>query len=203
MRSEAVFREGSLHCRDVLGSFSLLSSVDLLLFQFVEFLRFLLPAVFQARDGVLALPAGELGNVAEDAEFAEVLEAQGLEGAGNNHALLVIVGVGDALEHLQAAKSLGTSAGLVFEHAADSLEEHAGRGAEVEAATATGVGVPSVLEVFLVLGLVPEERAGLQDGFGPHDDDLLAVEQLFGDNRGEAAQHVSARVDDQLLIKHS
>jgi hypothetical protein len=44
--------------------------------------------------------------------------------------------------------------------------------------------------------LVAEETAGYVDLFAPNDDDLLAGEDLFGDDGGETAEEVAFAVDD-------
>ena len=42
-----------------------------------------------------------------------------------------------------------------------------------------------------------------RDGLTAHDDDLLAAEQLFGHNRGEAAEQVRAAIDHNLLLEQT
>ena len=44
-----------------------------------------------------------------------------------------------------------------------------------------------------------EELAGDVEGFAADDDDFLAVEQLFGDGAGEAAEEVAFAVDHDLM----
>ena len=48
-----------------------------------------------------------------------------------------------------------------------------------------------------------EELAGDVEGFAAHDDDLLAVEELFGDGAGEAAEEVALAVDHDLFVRLS
>lgn len=58
------------------------------------------------------------------------------------------------------------------------------------------------LEMGLVSGglrtLSTEELSGDVQGLGADDDDLLAAEQLLGDNAGQTAQKVALAIDDDL-----
>jgi hypothetical protein len=47
-----------------------------------------------------------------------------------------------------------------------------------------------------------EELAGDVEGFAADDDDFLAVEQLFGDGAGEAAEEVAFAVYHDLAYMH-
>lgn len=46
--------------------------------------------------------------------------------------------------------------------------------------------------------LCPEELAGDVEGFTSHNDDLLAVEELFGDSTSQAPEKMSLAIDDDL-----
>ena len=60
------------------------------------------------------------------------LQPEDLEGGGDDHLLLLVVGRGNSLECLQALESVLASLGLVGNHATDSSPEDLGGGSEVE-----------------------------------------------------------------------
>merc|ERR1740115_30537 len=47
-----------------------------------------------------------------------------------------------------------------------------------------------------------EQRARNANFFGTHKDDLLSVEQLLGDGRGQPTHHVVAAINYDNLLKH-
>ena len=59
------------------------------------------------------------------------LQPEDLEGRGDDHLLLLVVGRGNSLECLQALESVLASLGLVGNHATDSSPEDLGGGSEV------------------------------------------------------------------------
>ena len=83
-------------------------------------------------NNVLVLPAELVTETTDSAVLAARLEPQYPQGLGNNDALLLVVGVGDTLEGLQALHGGDTAGSLVGNHAADGSPEHLRRGAEVE-----------------------------------------------------------------------
>lgn len=56
-------------------------------------------------------------------------------------------------------------------------------------------------EVGEVLELVPEELSRDVDVLASHDDNLLAVEKLLGDRRGESSKKVALCVNDDLTFE--
>lgn len=103
------------------------------------------------RDNILVLPANLVAETADGAVLATGAQTQDTESLGNNNALLAVVGRGNTLEDLQALHGGGTTGSLVGNHAADSLVEDAGRSAEVEGTTASGVEASDLAEVGVVL----------------------------------------------------
>lgn len=59
-------------------------------------------------------------------------------------------------------------------------------------------------QVVVELQFVSEELTGDVQGFTSHHGDLLAVQQLLGDNRGQTTQQVALSVDDdnRWKIRH-
>ena len=51
--------------------------------------------------------------------------------------------------------------------------------------------------------LSPEELARDVEGLASHDDDLLAVQELLGHDRGEAAKEMALAIDDDLFANPS
>jgi hypothetical protein len=45
-----------------------------------------------------------------------------------------------------------------------------------------------------------EELAGDVEGFTPHNDDLLAIEKLFGDSASQATEKMSLAINDDLGV---
>ena len=61
------------------------------------------------------------------------------------------------------------------------------------------VGVVTKLTEVSILHLVADERARNADLIASHNHDLLASEELLGNNRGEATKKVVAAVDNDSL----
>ena len=85
---------------------------------------------------------------------------------------------------------------------ADGAPQDLGGGAEVDGPVGR-LGVHPLAEEAEVLHLLADEAAGHADLLAADHHDLLAVEQLLGDDRGEAAEHVVARVHHDALGAHA
>lgn len=157
-----------------------------------------LAALLESGNNILVLPADLGAETANGAELATGLESQDTKSLGNDHLLLLVIGGRDTLEDLEALKGSGATGSLVGNHAADSLVEDAGRSAEVEGTTASGVVPGHLAQVRVVLELGAEELARDVEGLAADDNDLLAVEELLGDDAGEATKEVALAVDDDL-----
>lgn len=160
-----------------------------------------LSSLLQAGDDVLVLPANLVAETTDGAVLATRLQAEDAEGLGNDHLLLLVVGGGDTLEDLEALEGGGTAGSLVGNHAADGLVEDAGGSAEVEGTTAGRVETGHLAEVGVVLELRAEELARDVEGFAADNDDLLAVEELLGNNGGEATEEVALAIDDDNRLE--
>jgi hypothetical protein len=88
-----------------------------------------------------------VAETADSAVLASRLQPEDTESLGNNDALLLVVGRGNALKGLEALHGSGTTSSLVRDHTTDGTPEDLRRGAEVEGTTAGGV----------VTGLLAEE----------------------------------------------
>lgn len=80
----------------------------------------------------------------------------------------------------------------------DGPPEDPAGGAVVEG-TPQGLDVAAQAQELEVLQLVPVEVAGHLDALGPHDHDLVAVEQELGHDGGQAAHQVTPAVNDDGL----
>ena len=143
---------------DSLVSGSLSASSDLLGLELVELLGLDLSLGLELLDNVTLGPAGEGRDISKLAVVSVGLHSQDSEGLGHNHSLLVVVGEGNSLEHLQLLEGGGTTGRLVGEHASHGLPEHARGGGEVLESTA-GVSVDSFVLSSLPSELVSEERS--------------------------------------------
>ena len=85
---------------------------------------------------------------------------------------------------------------------ADGAPQDLGWGAEVDGPVGR-LGVHPLAEEAEVLHLLADEATGHADLLAADHHDLLAVEQLLGDNRGEAAEHVVACVNHDALGAHA
>ena len=110
-----------------------------------------LAALLESGNNILVLPADLVGQTANGAVLAAGAQTEDAQSLGNDDALLLVVGRGNTLEDLKALHGGGTTGGLVGNHAADSLVEDAGRSAEVEGTTASGVETSHLAEVGVVL----------------------------------------------------
>lgn len=95
--------------------------------------------VLQTGHQLLLAPPDLRGEVAQAAELAEVAQLDAAHGVGHELPLLGVVGGGDSLEDLEPAEGLGSTGGLVGDHAADGAPEDTGGGAVVDEGAA-GVG---------------------------------------------------------------
>jgi len=157
--------------------------------------------LFQALDEALVMPAEQVGDVTKLAKLAVGLEADVLERGGDDETLLQVVRERDALEGGQVVHGLGALGGLVRDHAADGAPDHLG-GSTLMEGTLLGVGLGADVLELLVLELVAVQGARDVDVFAAHQSDLVAIDELLGDNGGQAAQQVALAINDGFLGKH-
>lgn len=162
--------------------------------------RVQLSLLLQLVNDSLVLPANGRRQLANSGVLSTGLQSQDSQGLWNNHSLLLVVWGRDTLEDLKSLQSGLTSGGLVGNHTSDGLVEDSGRGSEVEGTV--GLVVSSGLsQVVVVLQLVSEKLTRDVQGLASHDDNLLTVQQLLGNNRGQTTQQVALTVDDNNWFK--
>ena len=152
------------------------------------------------------------------AVLATRLQSEDTQSLRDNHPLLLIVRRGNTLKELETLQSSSTASSLVGDHTANGPVENLGGCAVVEGAGFFGVdNVAFVEEVVVaqlrnqcksscemrpnsvnwyVTHLVTEEAARDVDLLAPHNDNLLAVQNLLGDNRGQPAKKMALAIND-------
>jgi hypothetical protein len=136
---------------------------------------------------LLALPTGVLGHITEDAESSLGLQFQRLEGLRDDHLLLPVIGRWDTVVNSESLESSLTSGSLVGEHTTDSSPENHRRSGVVKR-TPLWISSGSLVAELLVLQLISVKRARNVDSLTSDDGDVLTVEDLLCNNRGEAAE---------------
>mmetsp|Transcript_29410 Transcript_29410/g.57735 ORF Transcript_29410/g.57735 Transcript_29410/m.57735 type:complete len:240 (+) Transcript_29410:385-1104(+) len=180
---------------------SLLLLLALLLGDLVVGLRAHLSAGLQTLDQVVVVPPDPGGEVPESAELPVELQTEDLEGLGDDHPLLHVVGGRHSLEAPEPGESHLPPGGLVGHHSPDGSPDDLGGGSVVEGAV-PGVGVRLLAKELHVLEAVTVQGSGDVDVFTSHQHNGLAVEELLCHHGGEAAEEVSSGVDDDFLLKH-
>merc|ERR1719272_1477290 len=104
--------------------------------------------------------------------------AENLQGIGNDHSLLAVIGMRDALICPQPVKCRGSTWSLVWHHATDGPPEDLGGGTVVEGAL-LWVGVHPLAPELGKLQLVSEEGARDVDVLSANADHLLTIEELL------------------------
>jgi len=162
----------------------------------VEGLRFDLPLLLKAINDILVTPANFVRQTLDSAVLAPRLQSEHTKSSRNDHTLLFVIWWGDTLKELEAFNGSGTAGGLVGNHSADGLEEDFGRCTVMERAGFLRVDDMTFMKEVVVAEFVAEEAAGDVDLLAAHDDDLLAREDLLGDNGGQPTQEMALAVDD-------
>jgi len=143
--------------------------------------RLELSLLLKSLDNIVVLPSNLVGETSDSAVLSSWLQSENPQSLWHDNSLLEIVWWWDSLENLQAGESGLTSGGLVGDHTADDLVEDTGRGAEMER-TVVLVVSGGLAEVGVVLQLRSEKLAGNVERLASYDNDLLAVEELFGNS---------------------
>lgn len=155
------------------------------------------PLLFELSADLGVVPADLGANVTEDAELGGRLEAELSHGLWDEDVAGGVL-LWDAGEGLEVGEGSLAADGLVGAHTTDGLADDLGWVVEMEW-TALVVEVGALLEVLHVVGLGTELGAGDVDLLAVDDDDLLAVQELLGDDGAETTEQVVAGVDDDGL----
>ena len=69
-------------------------------------------------------PSVHGSELSDSASFSLGLDSENLEGLGNDHSLLLIIGEGNSLEDLQSLEGSSTSGRFMGEHSSNNSPEH-------------------------------------------------------------------------------
>lgn len=145
------------------------------------------------------------------------LQPKNPEGLWHYHTLLPVVGRRDTLEELKTLKSCRTASSLVGDHAADRPVKDLRGSAVVEGTRLFGIDDMTLVQEVVVPELqdrtsrlvrishsksngmnylVAEEAAGDINLLAPDDDNLLAIQNLLGDNRRQSSKEMALAIND-------
>merc|ERR1712038_2001121 len=92
--------------------------------------------------------------------------------------------------------------GLVWHHSPDRAPKDLGRRAEMEGSSGR-LDVATQPQKLQVLELVPVEVTAHVDTLASHDDDLVAQQNVLGDDGGQTAHQVAAAINHHRLRRKS
>ena len=167
----------------------------------IEFMGSFLSLGFQLLNDGLSLPTNFVAEIAQQAEFSEVLKSDDLQSSWDDLSLLGVIGAWDTFESLKSAKSCSTLGGLMGKHTSDGSPEDSGRRSVMGGTSSWVVNHLFSLE-FRVLDLVSEEGARDVDSFSSDDNDSLTAEELLGDNGSQSTEEMALTIDNHELFKH-
>lgn len=130
--------------------------------------------------------------------FASLLQPEDFKGGGHDHPLLLVIWRRNSLEGLEPLEGGLSPLGLVGHHAAHSAPKDLSGRPEVERASG-GLDVAAQPQELQVLELVSVEVAAHVDALAPHHDDLVAVQDEFGDDGGQTAHQMATAIDHDRL----
>lgn len=180
LKSESVFGQFGGEFFELFAVGCLSSGVNLLFLQFIELLGLGLSLLFKTFNEALFGPSGELGKISKDTELSVVSQSNNLKSVWDNHSLFVIIWEGDTFEDLQTSESCGTLRGFMGEHSSDGSPEHTGWGL-VMFETSSWVGVDLLVQEFVPLELVSEERSRFHEEFTSDYSDSLTIQEFLCD----------------------
>lgn len=154
--------------------------------------------VLETSDDIFVLPADLRAESREDGVRATRAEADSAEGLGKDNALDLVVRRRDTFEDLQAVESGSTTGSLVGEHTADGTPQDLRWGTEVEG-TGARVGVLPLVEESMIFDAVAKRGARNADALGTDGNNLLAVQELLGDDGSQTSKHVILTINDDSL----
>lgn len=151
----------------------------------------------EAGDQVLVLPAGLDSEIAEQAELAVGLEAEGLEGLGDHLLLLDVERVRASVVEGKTVEGSSTTSSLVRDHATKDTEEHLGRGTVMERSV-LGVHVVGLTLESIPLKLLAVQRIRDVDLIATNDSHLLTLKKLLGNGRSKTSLQMTAPIDKKV-----
>ena len=132
------------------------------------------------------------------AYLAARLQPEDLEGCGDDHPLLLVIWRRNTFKGLQPLHGGLSTLGLVGHHTTNCTPEDLSGSTEVERSTQR-LDVTSQTQKLQVLQLVAVEVSAHVDAFGSDDDNLVTVQDEFGDDGGQTAHQVATAIDYHRL----
>lgn len=180
--------------------FRLLPQPHELLLLAVMDLGLLLPLLLQGGCNCLVLPANLMSQASQVGELPRRLQTHHLEGGRHHHALFLVIGWRDPIEHLETVQGGLPSLGLMGQHASHRPPEDAAGGSEVVGASGR-VGIHALAEEGQVLQFVSVKIARNVDALTAHNHHLPAQKYLLGHNGRQAAQEMASAIEHQHLLE--
>merc|ERR1711928_22528 len=134
--------------------------------------------LFQSLNNRFVFPSSFVGQTSDLTIFASWFQLQDTECRGNNHSLLSVIRVGDAIEDLQSVESLHSSLGFVRNHSSDHLEETLARSTEVVRSLGW-FGVHSLSQILQHLEFVSVEVTRDANTLASYNHDALTTKDLL------------------------
>ena len=122
----------------------------------------------------------------------------GCEGSGDGQPLFLVIWRRNTFEGLQPLHSGLSTLGLVRHHTTNCTPEDLSGSTEVEGSTQR-LDVTPQTQKLQVLQLVAVEVSAHVDAFGSDDDNLVTVQDEFGDDGGQTAHQVATAIDYHRL----
>jgi len=150
----------------------------------------------QSRDDVLVLPSNLMGESSKNAEFAVGLKSEYAKRRGNHRPLSLVVRCRNSLVGAVTFHGVLSTSQFMWQHTADRFVENSG-GSPMVKGSAFWVNQTAFAKVVHVLEFVAIKASGDIDTFAPDNDDTLALEETFGDDRCKAAKEMTTAIDNQ------
>ena len=130
--------------------------------------------------------------------FSARFQPENLQCRGNNHPLLFVVWRRYTFESLEPFHGVLATLGLVRYHTANCTPKDLSGSTEVERSSKRLDVTPQAQEL-QILQLIPVEVTAHVDAFASDNDDLVAVQDEFGDCRGQSAHQMATAIDHDRL----
>merc|ERR1711973_20381 len=134
--------------------------------------------LFQSLNNRFVFPSSFVRQTSDLTIFASWFQLQYTECGGNNHSLLSVIRVWDAVEDLQSIESLHPSLGFVRNHSSHHLEQTLAWSTKMIGSLGW-FGVHSLPQILRDLQFVSVEVTRDANTFTSYDDNTLTTENLF------------------------
>jgi len=164
----------------------------------VPLLRLCKPLLLKLLHNIVVSPANLAGKLTKVGNLTLSANMKNLKGRRDNHLLHLIIRGGAAIENVEALKGGCTTGVLVREHPTDGTPEHERGGLVVERTTA-GVGVRLLGNEAVESHFIAAKGAGDDGLLGTNTANVLAEQELLGDDGGETTLKVALAINNDFL----